>query len=478
MTTTLTEPTAAAPAGEGAAPTAGEHGKLFDPAITAAGHRDSFVKLNPRDAWSRNPVMFVVEVGSRAHHDPVLPGPRLGDGQRERVRRARRRCGCGSPCCSPTSPRRWPRGGARRRPTRCARPAPRRWRTVPPARRQRSSRGRRPQLAARRPVRRRRRRGDPRRRRRRRGHRHGRRVGDHRRVGAGHPRVAAATARPSPAAPGCSPTRSSCASRSKPGETFLDRMIALVEGADRQKTPERDRPQHPARRPHDHLPARRRDAAAVRHLLGRRAVDHRARRPARVPHPDDDRRRCSRRSASPAWTGSCSATCWPCAGRAVEAAGDVHHAAARQDRHDHLRHPPGGRVRPGPRRRRARRWPRRRCCRASPTRRPKGRSIVDVRRASAYGLVAAATRPSAVLVPFTAQTRMSGRGLRRRPLGPQGRRRLGAPLVAEEGGAVPIELAPIVDGIARDGGTPLVVMRSHGTASRRACSASSTSRTS
>ena len=45
------------------------------------------------------------------------------------------------------------------------------------------------QLAPRRPVRRDRRRGDPRRRRRRRGHRHGRRVGDHRRVGAGDPRV-------------------------------------------------------------------------------------------------------------------------------------------------------------------------------------------------------------------------------------------------------------------------------------------------
>ena len=53
---------------------------------------------------------------------------------------------------------------------------------------------------------------------------------------------------------------------------------------------ERDRPDDPARRPDDHLPAGGRDAAAVRHLLRRRADDHRARRPARVPHPDDDRR--------------------------------------------------------------------------------------------------------------------------------------------------------------------------------------------
>ena len=41
----------------------------------------------------------------------------------------------------------------------------------------------------------------------------------------------------------------------KPGESFIDRMIALVEGANRQKTPERDRAEHPARRADDHLPA-------------------------------------------------------------------------------------------------------------------------------------------------------------------------------------------------------------------------------
>ena len=36
---------------------------------------------------------------------------------------SRSRPGCGSRCCSRTSPRRWPRGAARRRPTRCARRA-------------------------------------------------------------------------------------------------------------------------------------------------------------------------------------------------------------------------------------------------------------------------------------------------------------------------------------------------------------------
>ena len=40
-----------------------------------------------------------------------------------------------------------------------------------------------------------------------------------------------------------------------PGETFLDRMIALVEGAKRQKTPERDRADDSALGADDHLPA-------------------------------------------------------------------------------------------------------------------------------------------------------------------------------------------------------------------------------
>ena len=62
----------------------------------------------------------------RAHDVAVLPEAAVGEVVRQRVRRARRRRGCGSRCCSPTSPRRSPRAGARRRPTRCARPARRR----------------------------------------------------------------------------------------------------------------------------------------------------------------------------------------------------------------------------------------------------------------------------------------------------------------------------------------------------------------
>ena len=48
-----------------------------------------------------------------------------------------------------------------------------------------------------------------------------------------------------------------------PGETFLDRMIALVEGAKRQKTPNEIALDILLAGAHDHLPARDRDAAAV-----------------------------------------------------------------------------------------------------------------------------------------------------------------------------------------------------------------------
>ena len=99
---------------------------------------------------------------------------------------------------------------------------------------------------------------------------------------------------------------------SNPGETFLDRMIALVEGAERQKTP---------------------NEIALNILLagltiifllavvtlqpfaiysGRSAIDLRPHLAARLPDPDDHRRACCPRSASPAWIASCSTTCSPC----------------------------------------------------------------------------------------------------------------------------------------------------------------------
>ena len=49
-----------------------------------------------------------------------------------------------------------------------------------------------------------------------------------------------------------------------PGETFIDRMIALVEGAERQKTPNEIALNILLAEPDHHLPAGGRHAAAVR----------------------------------------------------------------------------------------------------------------------------------------------------------------------------------------------------------------------
>jgi K+-transporting ATPase ATPase B chain len=85
---------------------------------------------------------------------------------------------------------------------------------------------------------------------------------------------------------------------------------------------------------------------------------------------------------------------------------------------------------------------------------PEGRSIVTFAQEH-YGL-AVRDIPDAVLVPFTAQTRMSGVDFDGHSI------RKGAAdsvrrWVQEQGGPVPDELETIVDGIATQGGTPLVV---------------------
>ena len=67
---------------------------------------------------------------------------------------------------------------------------------------------------------------------------------------------------------------------SNPGETFLDRMIALVEGAERQKTPNEIALNILIAGLDADLPARRRDAAAVRDL--QRVVRRRGHRCRRV----------------------------------------------------------------------------------------------------------------------------------------------------------------------------------------------------
>ena len=155
-----------------------------------------------------------------------------------------------------------------------------------------------------------------------------------------------------------------------PGETFLDRMIALVEGAQRQKTPNEialsillsgltivfllvDRHALSVR------PVRRHEAGAAG-----------ASGAAGMPDSDDHRRPAvryrNRRDGSPG-----AAQCARDVGPRGRSGRRRRHAAARQDRNDHARQPDGGGVHPGGRRVAARNWPRPRNSRRSQTRRRK-----------------------------------------------------------------------------------------------------------
>jgi K+-transporting ATPase ATPase B chain len=87
---------------------------------------------------------------------------------------------------------------------------------------------------------------------------------------------------------------------------------------------------------------------------------------------------------------------------------------------------------------------------------PEGRSVVVLAK-TGYGLRERSDLPGAVFVPFTAQTRMSGVDL------PDGRQlRKGAAgavtgWVRARGGRVPDDVGEAVDGISASGGTPLVL---------------------
>jgi K+-transporting ATPase ATPase B chain len=99
---------------------------------------------------------------------------------------------------------------------------------------------------------------------------------------------------------------------------------------------------------------------------------------------------------------------------------------------------------------------------------PEGRSIVAL-CAEKYGLAPEATADEAVaeFVPFTAQTRMSGADLGGRQVR-KGAAGSVAAWVREQGGEVPERVGAVVDEISEQGGTPLVVAaaRSDGTGGR------------
>ena len=223
----------------------------------------------------------------------------------------------------------------------------------------------------------------------------------------------------SPAARRSSATASSSASRPIPGETFLDRMIALVEGAKRQRTPNEI-------------------ALAILlagltivflmatvtlrpfgELRGHDRRHGRARRAPRLPDPDDDRRPAVRdrhRRHGPRRPLQRARDERP-RGRGVRRR---RRDPARQDRHDHLRQP-ARRVDHGRRRASTRPTP----CTAALVasirdETPEGRSIVELARARLRELGAAGRhgrrgrlhaprRPTiAEEIPFRAETRTSG----------------------------------------------------------------------
>ena len=250
-----------------------------------------------------------------------------------------------------------------------------------------------------------------------------------------------------------------------PGESFLDRMIGLVEGASRQKTPNEIALHILLVGLTLDLPLRLRHPGSHRGLLGHPALGDRRGRAARLPHPHHHRRPAlghRHRRHGPA--------------AAQERAGHERagggggrrrgRAAPRQDR-DH--HPRATAWRPTSSRPRAsawRTWPTRRSWPAWPTRRPEGRSIVVLAK-ERFALRGRDLEGQAHFVPFTAQTRMSGCDLGDRIIR-KGAVDAVARHVATLGGAMPEDL------IGR--GRPDRRLRGHsarGLRRRRASSASS-----
>ena len=165
-------------------------------------------------------------------------------------------------------------------------------------------------------------------------------------------------------------------------------------GCEPPEDPERDRARHPPRRADDHPAPRDRDAAAVRRLLGRRAVGDRPHRAPRLPHSDDDRRAALRdrnRRHGPARPAQRARDERP----RRRGRGRLLDAAARQDRHDHARQPAGDRLHPRAGRHRRASSPMRPSSRASPTRRPRGaRSSCSRRSATASAAASCRARSS------------------------------------------------------------------------------------
>ena len=239
---------------------------------------------------------------------------------------------------------------------------------------------------------------------------------------------------------------------SKPGETFIDRMIALVEGAKRQKTP---------------------NEIALNILLASLTIIFMlaviSLQPmafySKAPQtlvilvallvgadPDHDRRAAVRdrhRRHGPAGTAQRAGHVRPGGrgGRRRE------HPAAGQDRDDHHRQPAGHRV-PAGRRGNGEEVADAAQLSSMADYTPEGRSIVVLAK-NKFGLRERAEGElgGAEFVEFSAQTRMSGIDLADGREVRKGASSAVQQWIRDNGGTVPADLGPLVDGISSAGGT-------------------------
>ena len=291
----------------------------------------------------------------------------------------------------------------------------------------------------------------------------GGRVGHHRRVRPGHPRE---RRRPLQSVTGGTRVLSDwlvVRIGVNPGETFLDRMIAMVEGAKRQKTP---------------------NEIALNILLAALTIIFLLATVTLLPFSHLQRATPpgrARRSRSRCWCALLVCLIPTTIGGLLSAIGIAGHgpddpgerdrderpggrgggrrgrAAARQDRHDHARQPRrrSRSTRPMGRSEREVADAAQLSSLADET--PEGRSIVVLAKEK-YGIRERQVHElDAHFVPFTAQTRMSGVELRP-PGDPQGRgRRDRGVRRSARAGSFPRRCAATVDAISKQGGTPLVV---------------------
>ena len=248
---------------------------------------------------------------------------------------------------------------------------------------------------------------------------------------------------------------------SNPGETFLDRMIALVEGAERQKTP---------------------NEIALNILIAGLTLIFLLAVVTLQPY--------AAYSVAAAGAGIVPSVAvlvsllvclipttiggllsaigiagmdrvmqhnvLAMSGRAVEASGDVQHAAARQDRHDHARQPAGRGVHPAERR--IERGAGRRRAAVEPRRRDAGRPVDRRARQGEISASRARRRRQVGALHSVLRVYADERRRSRRPAAAQGRRRRHRRVRhASAAATIPREFTEVAERIARTGGTPLAV---------------------